>query len=257
MAYSGGLDSTFLLKVAIDTLGRDNVIAVTARSETYPESEYRCALKMAGKMRSRRMTIETKELDIKNFRNNPINRCYYCKGELFRRLKDIAKENKMKYVVDGANYDDLNDIRHGMKAAQELGVRSPLLEAKIGKALIRRYSRRLRLETWSKPSFACLASRFPYRENIDEATLVKIDKAEGYLRKLGIRQVRVRVHKDVARIETYKDDIAKMLKNRERIVRFLKPLGFIYITLDLEGYRTGSMHAPFLGIHIDNGFTKV
>src|SRR3989338_8068680 len=244
VAYSGGLDSTFLLKATLDTLGRKNVLAVTARSETYPESEYLCALKMAKKFKARHITIDTKELGIKNFRANPVNRCYYCKKELFRKLKEIAKRNGIKNVADGANHNDLKDIRYGMKAARELGVVSPLLEARIGKALIRKYSRKMGLATWSKPSFACLASRFQYSENIDEAGLLKIDRAEEYLRKLGIKQVRVRVHKDIARIETYKGDIPKALKHRASIVKYLKSLGFIYITLDLEGYRTGSMHEP-------------
>lgn len=242
IAYSGGLDSTFLLKIAIDTLGKDNVLAVTARSETYPEAEYADATRVAKKLGAKHLTIETRELSIPRFRNNPANRCYYCKRELFRRLTGIAKARAMNQVIDGANFDDLKDVRHGMKAGEELGVRSPLLEARIGKELIRKASRRRGLETWSKPSFACLASRFPVNEKIEENTLRKIDAAEGYLRGLGIRQVRVRVHGPAARIETYKSDIPKAVREAERITAYLKRLGFSHVSLDLEGYRTGSMN---------------
>ncbi len=244
IAYSGGLDSTFLLKVALDTLGRTNVVAVTARSETYPESEYKCAQEMASRMGAQHVTVHTKELEIRRFTRNPVNRCYYCKRELFKKLTDIARTRNLAHVIDGTNYDDLKDVRYGMKAARELGVRSPLLEARIGKDLIRRLSRSLGLPTWSKPSCACLASRFPFNEEINEAMLLKIERAERYVRTIGIRQVRVRVHKDIARIETYVDDIPKVVRSRKRIAAFLKKLGFVYVTVDLEGYRTGSMHEP-------------
>src|SRR3989338_7481518 len=246
VAYSGGLDSTFLLKVALDTLGRGRVLAVTARSETYPESEYRCAVRMAKELKKRNETIDTKELEIKNFRKNPVNRCYYCKSELFRRLKEMARDNGIKHVVDGANHDDLKDIRYGMKAARELGVRSPLLEAGIGKALIRRSSYSLGLATWSKPSFACLASRIPFGRKIDETTLVRVGRAEEYIRRLGLGQVRLRVHKNVARMEVDLSDFGRVIKSKRQIVKFLKGLGFTYITLDLEGYRTGSMNEPLM-----------
>lgn len=244
VAYSGGVDSTFLLKMALDALGRDNVLAVTARSETYPASEYRDACKFAKAIGARHITISTRELAIKNFKANPINRCYYCKDELFRKLKSLAKKYKLNYVVDGANADDLKDTRFGMQAARELGVKSPLLEAGIGKNLIREISKSMGLETWQKPSFACLASRFPFHDNITKTDLARIDKAESFLRRLGFKQVRVRLHKDIARLEFYKDDFRKILDDniRNRITRRLKKLGFKYISLDLEGYRTGSMH---------------
>lgn len=248
IAYSGGLDSTFLLKVALDSLGKNSVLAVTARSETYPYSEYKEAKRIAKSLGVQHLTIHTRELNIKGFKSNPINRCYYCKDELFRRLKGLAEKHGLNHVIDGANADDLKDVRYGMQAAKELGVRSPLLEAGIGKDFVRRYSRLLGLETWNKPSFACLASRFPYHTNITRKDLEKIDRAESCLRQLGFKQVRVRLHKDIARLEFYKEDFGKILDKitRERALRRLKDLGFKYITLDLEGYRTGSMNEPYL-----------
>lgn len=244
VAYSGGLDSTFLLKEAIDTLGKDNVLAVIARSETYPYSEYKEAKAAARKIGARCLAIDTKELGIKNFKMNPVNRCYYCKKELFKKLDDIKKDRSLGSIVDGTNYDDLKDVRYGRKAAEELGVRSPLLEAGIGKVLIRAASKELGLKTWNKPSAACLASRIPFYSEITALNLKKIDRAEGLLRKMGLGQVRVRMHNDIARIELSKDDIPLFLKRgaREKAVQGLKALGFKYVALDLEGYRTGSMH---------------
>jgi len=242
VAYSGGLDSTFLLKTAIDTLGKNNVLAVTARSETYPLSEYKEARSIAKSFGAKHLTINTRELDIKNFRSNPVNRCYYCKKELFERLNAIKERYKMEHVVDGTNLDDLKDIRHGSRAAEEEGVKRPLLEAEITKDDIRKFSQKLRLPTWNKPSFACLASRFPFNERITMAGLKKIEEAEGRMHRMGFRQVRVRLHGKTARIEVPVHNLGLGLKLKERIVRELKSLGFIYVTLDLEGYRTGSMH---------------
>ena len=242
VAYSGGLDSTFLLKAAIDTLGKNNVLAVTARSETYPISEYKEAIAIAKKLGAKHLTINTRELDIKNFRSNPVNRCYYCKKELFKRLDAIKERYGMEYVVDGTNLDDLKDIRHGSKAAAEEGVKRPLLEAKITKGDIRRLSRKLKLPTWDKPSKACLASRFPFNEKITVSGLKKIENAEGRLQKMGFKQVRVRLHGGTARIEVPENYLRLGLKLKDRIVKDLKSLGFIYVTMDLEGYRTGSMH---------------
>lgn len=242
IAYSGGLDSTFLLKAAVDILGKDKTLAVTARSETYPNSEYRKAKRLAKNMGARHITISTKELELDNFKRNPVNRCYYCKKELFKKLDDIRRKRKLGHVLDGTNYDDLKDIRHGRKAARELGVKSPLLEAGMGKRDIRKFSRELKLSTWDKPSFACLASRIPFHNNINSSDLKRIDEAEAYLRKLGFKQVRVRLHKNIARIEVEKKDLAKAVKQGSIIAKKLKKLGFVYSTLDLEGYRTGSMH---------------
>ena len=242
VAYSGGLDSTFLLKAAIDALGSDDVLAVTARSETYPDSEYKEACALAKKLGARHITIRTKELEIKNFRANPVNRCYYCKKELFKKLDEIRKRRKMGAVLDGTNCDDLKDIRHGARAAKELGVKSPLLEAGINKDDIRKNSKAMKLPTWSKPSFACLASRFPFHSDITLKGLRDIDEAEAYLRRLGFKQVRVRLHKEIARIELSAEELAKALRLRAPITDKLKELGFVYVTLDLQGYRTGSMH---------------
>jgi len=242
VAYSGGLDSTFLLKTAIDTLGRDNVIAVTARSETYPYSEYRQARQIARRIGARHLTIGTSELELPGFAANPVNRCYYCKKELFKKLNRIKERYGMDFVADGTNFDDLKDIRHGRKAAKELGVKSPLLAAKIGKKDIRKFSRELGLATWDKPSSACLASRFPFYNRITKAGLARISKAEDCLKKLGFRQVRVRLHGDIARIELLKKDLRKAVKLGDAITGKMKKCGFIYATLDLVGYRTGSMH---------------
>ena len=242
VAYSGGLDSTFLLRMALDTLGRDNVLAVTARSETYPHSEYKEARRIAGKTGARHLTIHTKELGMNNFNTNPVNRCYYCKKELFKKLIGIKNKYGLANVVDGTNQDDLKDIRYGRKAAEELGVKSPLLSVAITKEEIRRFSKILRLETWDKPSFACLASRIPFNNSITKKDLARIGKAEDYLMRVGFRQVRVRMHKDIARIEVSGKDLGLALERKDSILKKLKSLGFVYVTLDLAGYRTGSMH---------------
>lgn len=247
IAYSGGLDSSFLLKAAVDALGKDKVLAVTARSETYPASEYAEAVKIAKMIGARHVTIHTKELDIKHFRSNPVDRCYYCKRELFRKLDILRKARKMRYLADGANKDDLKDIRYGRIAAKELRVRSPLTEAGMTKDDIRKCSKRLALPTWNKPSFACLASRFPFEVNITAKDLKKIDMAETYLRGLGFTQIRVRLHGEIARIELLAIEQARALKLKEAIIKKLKGLGFTYVAVDLEGYRTGSMHESSAG----------
>lgn len=246
VAYSGGLDSTFLLKAAAGALGKDNVLAVTARSETYPDSEYKEARAIAKKLGIKHLTIRTKELGIKNFRSNPVNRCYYCKKELFQKLDAIRARYKMDYIVDGTNFDDLKDVRHGSRAAEELGVKRPLLEAKFTKDNIRKFSKRLNLPTWDKPSFACLASRFPFNSRITKEGLARIGKAEESIRRLGFRQVRVRLYDDMARIELPKKDLGLSMKFKDSIIKKLKAMGFVYVTLDLEGYRTGSMHEAIL-----------
>ena len=245
LAFSGGLDSTLLLKVASDVLGRDNVLAVTARSESFPRREYEGAKALAGKLAADFMTIHTKEMEDTSFIKNPVNRCYYCKKELFKRLDSIAKKRKFNFVIDGFNRDDKKDFRYGKQAAKELGVRSPLAEADMGKQDIRELSRRLNLPTWDKPSFACLASRFPYHHEITKKKLKKVGKAEEFLHQCGFKQIRVRLHNDVARIELAGGDMDRLIKDkalRRDIAKKLKQLGFSYVTLDLEGYRTGSMN---------------
>ncbi|MCX5714940.1 MAG: ATP-dependent sacrificial sulfur transferase LarE, partial [Candidatus Omnitrophica bacterium] len=191
---------------------------------------------------AKHLTINTRELDIKNFRSNPVNRCYYCKKELFKKLSAIRDRYGMCHVIDGTNLDDLKDIRHGSKAAKELGVKRPLLEAKITKKDIRRFSKAQGLTTWNKPSFACLASRFPFNNRITIDGLKKVEEAENRMRQMGFRQVRVRIHEKTARIEVPSKDLGLGLKLKDKITKGLKELGFIYVTLDLDGYRTGSMH---------------
>jgi uncharacterized protein len=242
IAYSGGLDSTFLLKTAVDALGKPNVLAVTARSETYPASEYREALKYARSIGARHLTITTDELKMPDFVSNPVERCYHCKKELFGKLDGIRRARSLKYVLDGTNYDDLKDIRYGRRAAKEACVLSPLLDAGITKDDIRKYSKRLGLATWDKPSYACLASRIPFGTAINPHDLGKIDRAELYLREAGFGQVRVRMHGNIARIEFCRREFMRAVKMSDAIVKKMKALGFVYVTLDLDGYRTGSMH---------------
>lgn len=242
VAYSGGVDSAFLLKSALSVLGKKNVLAVTARSETYPIDEGKQAEALAKKLKVRYKIINTSELGIKNFKANPENRCYFCKKELFGNLKSVARKNRINNVVDGSNFDDLSDWRPGSIAAKELKVRSPLAEAGLTKDDIRALSRKSRLSTWNKPSFACLASRIPYHNTITKEKLAMVDKAEKFLKSLGFRQVRVRCHSRLARIEAESKDVARLALLREKIVTKLKKLGFIYVALDLAGYRTGSMN---------------
>jgi len=241
IAFSGGVDSTFLSKVAFDVLG-DNALAVTARSETYPRAEFEEALGLAEEIGIKHEAIVSEELDIPEFSDNPVNRCYYCKKELLTKLKEIAEERGLKHVAEGSNFDDLDDYRPGMQAVAELGVRSPLKEAKLTKADIRELSKRFGLPTWNKPSFACLSSRFPYGNRITREKLTAVGEAEIFLRNLGIRQLRVRHHDRIARIEVAQEDMEILLQNREQIVEKLKELGYTYVTMDLQGYRTGSMN---------------
>ena len=243
VAFSGGVDSTMLLKVAADTLGK-NVLAVIARSETYPEKEVREARKLARRLGIRHKVIKTEELRNPAFAENSPLRCYHCKQELFSRLKEIAAADSISYLLDGSNYDDRGDYRPGAKAGRELGVRSPLREVRLTKAEIRELSRFFGLPTWNKPSLACLASRFPYYTRVEAETLVRVGRAEDSLRRLGLSQVRVRHHGDTARIEVLPDEIDKLLARniREEVTRRLKKLGYTYVSLDLEGYRTGSLN---------------
>ena len=243
LAYSGGVDSTYLLKICQEVLG-DKVLSVIATSETYPTQEITDAQTMAEQIGVKYEITATEELAKEEFAKNPPNRCYYCKTELFSKLQDMAKERGLRYVLDGSNHDDLGDYRPGREAAKELGVRSPLLEAELTKEEIRELSRRLGLATWNKPSFACLSSRFPYGHQITPEKLAQIDAAEQFLRGLGFTQVRVRHHDTIARIEVPRESFAMLLTEdtAERIARKLKEIGFTYVTVDLQGYRTGSMN---------------
>lgn len=207
IAYSGGVDSTFLVKVAYDVLG-DRVIAVTATSSTYPKRELNDAITFIKQVGAKHIVIESEELEIEGFNKNPVDRCYYCKKELFEKIWKVAKAHGIEYVADGSNFDDLNDFRPGMKAACELNVVSPLKVAGLTKEDIRKLSKELELPTWDKPAFACLSSRIPYGERITKEKLSMIEKAEEYLLGLGFKQVRVRYHQDkLARIEIGKDEM--------------------------------------------------
>lgn len=243
VAFSGGVDSTFLLKVCHDELG-DNVLAVTASSETYPEHELQEACRLASEIGAQHLVIHTSEIAIDGFANNPPDRCYFCKKELFSKLAATAREHGLACVVDGSNADDTHDYRPGARAACELGVRSPLKVVGLSKSEIRHLSKALRLPTWQKPSYACLASRFPYGQTITAEKLSVVARAEALLRDLGFSGHRVRYHGDVARIEVPDTQVAHAIDPavRGKIIRGLKELGFVYVTLDLEGYRTGSMN---------------
>ena len=243
VAYSGGVDSTLLLKVAHDVLG-DRVLAVTAASPTYPGAEQEAAVALAARLGVRQVTIETDELEIAGFADNPPERCYFCKGELFGQLQQIARAEGIAHVVDGANADDAGDYRPGMQAAGELGVVSPLLEAGLTKDDVRALSKRFGLETWDKPSAACLASRFPYGETITREKLAMVESAERFLTGLGFRQVRVRHHGTIARIEVAPDEIERLASAavRDQVTRALTDIGYSYVTIDCRGYRTGSLN---------------
>jgi pyridinium-3,5-biscarboxylic acid mononucleotide sulfurtransferase len=243
IAFSGGVDSTFLLKVAAEVLGT-KVIAVTATSSTYPKRELNEAKHFAQDNNIEHVIIESEELEIEGFAKNPSNRCYYCKHELFAKIKSIADDNGIKYIVDGSNFDDIGDFRPGMKAAREFGVISPLMEAKLTKEEIRHLSKELGLQTWDKPSFACLSSRFPYGNEINLKKLGMVEHAEQYLLDAGLRQVRVRHHGDIARIEVAPQERSRFfdLVFLDAVVARFKELGFVYVTLDIAGYRTGSMN---------------
>lgn len=242
VAFSGGQDSAFLLKVCALSLPPDKILAVTAVSATYPEDELAKAKTLAKHIGARLKVIRTAELNNKKFTANPIARCYFCKRELFSKLIVIAKQNKLRFVLEGSSLSDKKDYRPGNIAKRELKIKSPLSEAGFSKEDIRSLSKKLGLVSWNKPSLACLASRIPYGVKITAQLLKRIDQAEAYLSSLGFRQVRLRHHNTLCRIEVDKSDICRMLDKRERIVERLKSFGYNYITLDLEGYRTGSLN---------------
>ena len=243
VAFSGGVDSTFLLKVAHDTLG-EKCIAVTAKSCSFPERELKEAKAFCEKEGIRHLVVESEELDIEGFRHNPKNRCYLCKKELFEKIWKIAKEEHVVAIAEGSNLDDNGDYRPGLIAVKELGVKSPLREAKLTKAEIREYSKELGLPTWDKQSFACLSSRFVYGETISEEKLGMVEKAEQLLLDYGFHQVRVRIHGSLARIEIMPEEFPKLLEKnvREDIAKKFKEYGFTYVTMDILGYRMGSMN---------------
>lgn len=243
VAFSSGVDSTFLLKVAHDVLG-DKAIAVTATSCSFPKRELEEAKKFCQENGIKHIICESEELDIDGFRNNPVNRCYLCKHELFEKIWYIAKEHNLAAVVEGSNMDDNGDYRPGLVAVKELGVTSPLRAVELSKEEIRELSKQLGLSTWNKQSFACLSSRFVYGETIDEKKLGMVDRAEQLLLDLGFHQVRVRIHGMMARIEVLPEELEKIVKPevRNQITEKFLSYGFTYVTLDLAGYRTGSMN---------------
>ncbi len=241
VAYSGGVDSTFLAVVAQRVLG-DKSLAVTASSMLYPETEIRFAQETAHSFGLRHMIIQTQELLNPSFTANSPDRCYYCKQELFFQLREIANIEGLRWVADGSNYDDLADHRPGRRAAIEFGVRSPLCEIGLTKKEIRQFSKDLGLPTWDKPSLACLASRLPYGTKVTPKVIERIDKAEEYLRGLGVHQVRVRHYDDTARIEVDPESMSLIMAKRQEVVTQLQKLGYTYVSLDLQGYRSGSLN---------------
>ncbi len=242
VAFSSGVDSTFLLKVAHEELG-DKAIAITATSGLFPKRETEEASNFCKINGIKQITVVSEEFNIPEFRHNPVNRCYLCKKELFTKIISLAKENGIEYVCEGSNMDDNGDYRPGLKAVAELGVKSPLRECQLYKEEIRELSKELELPTWNKQSFACLASRFAYGEEINEKKLGMVDKAEQTLLDLGFKQLRVRIHGEkLARIEVLPSELEKLLGHRDEITRALKDAGFAYITMDLQGYRTGAMN---------------
>lgn len=244
IGYSGGVDSTLLVKVAVDVLG-SRAVAMIGRSETYPTREFEEAVALAEQIGARYVVVKTEETDVLKFQENPPDRCYYCKTELFGKLGDIAEAENIAWIADGTITDDIGDFRPGMRAKSERNVRSPLLEAGFSKDEVRELSKHLGLSTWDKPAFACLSSRFPYGMGITRENLTRIDTAETLLRDLGFRYFRVRFHDErTARIEVGTQEIKRLGDDdlRRQIVNKLKDLGFTYVTLDLQGYRTGSMN---------------
>lgn len=244
IAFSGGVDSTFLLKTAADVLGRHHVIALTATSPTYPSHEFDESVQLANQLGVPQLVVESNELEIPGFAENPTRRCYHCKKELFEICLKKAKTLGYRQVLDGSNRDDLNDYRPGRDAADELQVCSPLLEAGLTKEEIRTLSRQLGLSTADKQPFACLASRFPYGVQITAERLKQIDRCETFMRSNGFRTFRVRYHGTVARIEIDLDELPKITDDvlRKALLTEFKAAGFTYVSLDLDGYRSGSMN---------------
>jgi len=245
VTFSGGVDSTFLLWSACKVLGPERVVAMTATSPTYPAHEFAESRRLAEAIGVRQLVVESNELEIAGFADNPPRRCYHCKHELFALAVAKARELGLAAVLDGANRDDLADFRPGRDAARELGVRSPLLETGLGKAEIRALSRRAGLPTADKQPFACLASRFPYGTRITAERLRQVDQCETFLREHGFGTFRVRYHDDVARIEVAVADLPRLLEPQLRtaVVAACRAAGFTYVAVDLEGYRSGSMNA--------------
>ena len=246
VAYSGGVDSTFLLKAAIDTLGSENVLACISVGPSEPRNQLERAAKVAEEIGAHLHTIESNELDDPQFTANKADRCFHCKSHICRILLELAKERGVKHVIFGTNYDDLDDFRPGNRAMKVFGIRSPLAEAKLSKSDIRQLSRELGLPTADLPSSPCLASRIAYGLEVTVQRLKQIDEAEDFLRKLGLVEFRIRHHDTIARIEVNPQDIGKIATEpfRSQIVDKMKSLGFKFVTVDLQGFRSGSLNEP-------------
>jgi uncharacterized protein len=244
VAFSGGVDSSVVLALAVEELGRDRVLAVTAASETYSQSELVEARLIAESLGVRHLVLKTSELELPGFSQNPPDRCLHCKRELFGKIRALADRDDLSAVVDGANADDRLDYRPGLRAAAEFEVRHPLMEAGLGKEAVRALALRLGLDNWGKPALACLASRVPYGEEITVEKLQMVARAEAWLREQGFSQVRVRHHQATARIEVPPAEIGLLLEEEKRgeVVEALKQVGYTYVTLDLQGFRSGSMN---------------
>jgi len=241
VAFSGGVDSTFLAKAAKDALG-DKALLVTADSETYPASELEEARRLARHLGMRHLVIKTRELDNPEYARNAPNRCFFCKEELFTKLEPLAAREGMAHLVYGANMDDLGDHRPGMEAAKRMGVRSPLIDAELWKTEIRELSQEFGLPTWDKPSFACLSSRFQYGDAITAEKLRQVDAAEAFVRSLGFKQFRVRHHDRLARLEIAREEMGRLWEDGlgDAIVARFRELGYLHVTVDLQGFRSGS-----------------
>lgn len=250
VGFSGGVDSSFLIKVAHDVLG-ENALAVTSDGPSMPRRELEESKNFAKKYGIKQIIFKASELSHEDYTKNPKNRCYFCKKDTFTNVMRIAKENGVNYIAEGSNMDDLGDYRPGMIAAQEVGTVSPLRYAKLNKSEIRELSKEMGLSTWDKPSFACLASRIPYGETITEEKLVTIDKSEQYLFDMGFSQFRVRHYGETARIELLPTEMDLLFadNNREKVVEKLRELGFSYVTLDLSGFKSGNMNKA-IGIEV-------
>ena len=250
VAFSGGVDSTFLGWAAREALG-ERALLVTADSETYPSSELEEARRLAALIGLRHVVVQTRELDNPEYAKNAPNRCYFCKDELFTRLEAVAREHGTAQMVYGANMDDLGDHRPGMHAAKAKGVRAPMIEAELWKAEIRALSRELGLPNWDKPSFACLSSRFQYGEAITADKLRQVDAAEAFMKSLGFRQFRVRHHDRLARLELPPEEMQLLGRDgrQQAIVARFRELGYLYVTVDLQGFRSGSANEalPWIG----------
>jgi len=253
IAFSGGVDSAFLLKAA-SMAGLSKILAVTGVSESLPKHELSFAREIAASLNIEHRLIVTEELKDANYANNPPDRCYYCKKDLFSRLGKIAEDESYSFILDGANADDANEWRPGRRAALEEGVRSPLLDAALSKKEIRDVSRSLGLPTWDKPAAPCLSSRFQYGQKITAEALDRVSKAEEYIKKIGIKEFRVRDHSGVARIEVHPEDFRIFMNDtvRNEVVSFLRSIGYKYVALDLQGFRSGSANEVLTNVNLQN-----